>query len=118
MDDNKKNDYYCGVCGSGPNGKCGVCGMGRGYFGHSILRWILGIIIISWIFCIGMKIGEWKTEVEFGSSSYHVYRYGAMPMMYGAQGGQSGNVFFSSAEAVPATTVTSSSAGVMVKKPL
>ena len=100
------NQNVCEVCGSG-NGRCGKCGNMCGFGGKHILRWILGIIIITWVFCIGMKFGELKAGLDryyYGYSSRSV-----MPMMYGAQGAWDsgeGNVTFTSA--VPATPVQGS----------
>lgn len=76
----------CDVCGSG-DGRCGQCGNMCGYRGNNLLRWLLGIIIITWIFSIGMKFGEMKAYYEQAGYGYgmggHMYR--AMPMMGGAE---------------------------------
>jgi len=88
------NQNACDVCGSN-NGRCGRCGNMCGFGRNHILRWILGIIIITWIFSIGMKLGELKAELR-GSSSY-----GHKSMMYGTQGAWSdGKVMFT--QAMPA----------------
>lgn len=97
MQDNNQN--VCEVCGSG-NGRCGKCGNMCGFGGNHILRWILGIIIITWIFSIGMRFGELKAQLD---QSYQ-YGHRAMPMMYSA--GQTwpagdGNVTFTTS-AIPA----------------
>lgn len=56
-----------------------------------MLRWFLGILIITWIFTIGMRVGEMKAGME----GRYGYSHRAMPMMYGAQGGwEEGNVTF------------------------
>lgn len=93
----------CEVCGSG-NGRCGKCGGMCGFGRNHVLRWILGIIIITWVFSIGMKIGELKANLD---QSYG-YGHRVMPMMYGAtQSGWSGgesNVMFTTS-AVPASAV-------------
>ncbi len=72
----------CEVCGSG-DGRCGQCGNMCGYRGNNLLRWLLGIIIITWIFSIGMKFGELKAQM-YGGGYGHMY-YKTMPMM-GAAG--------------------------------
>ena len=95
MDGNNQN--VCGVCGSG-NGRCGKCGNMCGFNGNHILRWVLGIIIITWIFSIGMRIGELKASLN--SSYGYGYHTRMMPMMGGAQWGE-GNVTFTTS-AVPA----------------
>ena len=79
------NQNMCDVCGSG-NGRCGKCGHGCGFGGRHLIRWILGIIIITWVFSIGMRIGEMKASMQFGGG----YGYGhRMPMMYDTTGGWS-----------------------------
>ncbi|MEQ1500217.1 MAG: hypothetical protein ABL917_02470 [Parcubacteria group bacterium] len=99
MSDNNQNN--CQVCGSG-NGRCGSCGNMCGFGSKHILRWILGIIIITWVFSIGMRFGELKAELQ-GSSYGNSYRHSrVMPMMGGASLDQN-TVFFS--ESVPATQV-------------
>ncbi len=110
MEENK--GQVCQVCGAGANGRCGACGMGRSYFGHHILRWILGILIIVWVFSIGMKIGEWKSYVESGAPYYREFRT-TMPMMYNSSYGEptGGTVIFS--QAAPAGTATG---GTTIKK--
>lgn len=44
------------------NKSCKMCGTGMCCHGHRHfwLRWLLGIIILAAIFCIGVKIGEFK----------------------------------------------------------
>ncbi|KND49856.1 MAG: hypothetical protein AB198_00410 [Parcubacteria bacterium C7867-003] len=84
MQDNQNN--RCDVCGSG-NGRCGQCGNMCGWRGNNLLRWFLGIIIITWIFSLGMKFGEVKAYMEQNGIGNHMYyRSGAMPMMGGAWG--------------------------------
>lgn len=82
------NQNRCDVCGSG-YGHCGKCGNMCGFGGRHLLRWFLGILIITWVFSIGMKFGELKAGIEGYS---YGYGHRAMPMMYGAQGG---NMMFS-----------------------
>ncbi len=57
-----------------------------GYRGNNLLRWLLGVIIITWIFTIGMKFGELKSSLDRSGYGYgmggHMYR--AMPMMGGS----------------------------------
>ena len=95
------NQNACDVCGSN-NGRCGKCGNMCGYGRNHMLRWILGIIIITWVFCIGMRFGQITAYLD--QSGYYGHSYRAMPMMYGAQssGWSGGNVMFTT-EAVPAT---------------
>lgn len=91
------NQNRCDVCGSG-YGHCGKCGNMCGFGGRHLLRWFLGIIIITWVFSIGMKMGEIKAEL--GSSYGHGYGR-AMPMMYGGYNSGAGNMMYS-VETVPA----------------
>ncbi len=107
------NQNRCDVCGSG-YGHCGKCGNMCGFGGRHMLRWILGIIIITWIFCIGMKVGELKASLD---QSYFGYGHSrVMPMMYGAQGatwsGDQGNVMFTTSSA-PASMMTGVKSGTI-----
>lgn len=99
MQDNQNN--RCDVCGSG-NGRCGQCGNMCGWRGNSLLRWLLGIIIITWIFSLGMKFGEVKAYLEQSGMGNHMYyRSGVMPMM-GATGLSEAGTFTVSSIAAPA----------------
>lgn len=93
----------CDVCGSG-DGRCGNCGNMCGYGRNNLLRWLLGIIIITWVFSIGMKFGELKGAMERGGYGNHMY-YKAMPMMGGAWGSTDYTLSTISAPAVKAGTV-------------
>jgi hypothetical protein len=74
----------CEVCGSG-DGRCGNCGNMCGYGRNNLLRWLLGIIIITWVFSIGMKFGEIKGAMERGGYGYGMGGHmKVMPMMGGA----------------------------------
>ena len=104
MDENKRDN--CDVCGAGPAGRCGSCGMYRNYFGHKVLRWVLGIIIISWIFSIGVKFGELKVMIEQNSPYGHNFMMRVSPpILYSGQAieGNAGNMMYS--QTVPAGTV-------------
>jgi len=67
----------CEVCGSG-DARCGECGNMCGYRSNNLLRWLLGIIIITWIFTIGMKFGELKSQIYEGNQMY--FRGMGMPV--------------------------------------
>lgn len=92
------NQNRCDVCGSG-YGHCAKCGNMCGFGGRHMLRWFLGIIIITWVFSIGMRIGEMKAGME-GRYGYG-YSHRTMPMMYGAQGWSDANVTYTTTS-VPA----------------
>ena len=49
-------------CGSGSCGKC-ESGSGCGRH-HSLLRWLIGLVILVMIFGIGVKFGEWKGYIH------------------------------------------------------
>ena len=57
---------------NGQNCQCGSCQMGHhGCCGHGhnrflILRWILGLLILGIVFVMGVKIGEFKNELDSG----------------------------------------------------
>lgn len=103
MSENKNN--VCDTCGSG-YGKCGQCGNMCGFGGGYIVRWILGILIIVWIFSIGMRFGELKANLE--ESGYgRGYKNKMMPMMGGWSDGD--RVYFSGAVPTTSATPTTSS---------
>lgn len=89
-----QNNNVCDTCGSG-NGRCGKCGNMCGFGGNHVLRWILGILIITWVFSIGMRFGEIKAYLnQAGYGSYN-HKYKVMPMMGGASyGGNTDTVYF------------------------
>ncbi len=74
------NRVVCETCGN--DGRCYTCGMGT-RDNHYYVRWILGILIISWIFCIGMKAGELKYALERGGMFYSTFQSPGQ-MMYGS----------------------------------
>ena len=112
MEGNNNNNYNhnqaCEVCGFGRDSRCGRCGHYCGFGGRHILRWILGILIISWIFAIGMRFGELKEALEANDPYYGHMRYKSMPMMYGSDSEYSGNVLYT--KGVPAPTTATSPA--------
>ena len=57
--------------------KCGKYGLMCGHR-HFLLRWLVGVVILVIIFCIGVKVGEMKSGFGYG----HHYR-GGYNMMYG-----------------------------------
>lgn len=111
-----ENNKVCDVCGSG-DGRCGMCGNMCGFSGRHVLRWVLGIIIITWVFCIGMKFGELKAYLEQSGYGYG-YRHmqvrtfnGGMPMMNATWGQAGDQVYFS--QAVPTSPATGATSGVI-----
>ncbi len=107
------NNNMCDVCGSG-NGRCGKCGHNCGFGRGHILRWILGIIIITWVFCIGMKMGEIKAYLEASGYGYsNHYKYRVMPMMGGASFSGADQVYFSQAVPTTGAVPTMMSAGTV-----
>lgn len=56
---------------------------------HMGLRWILGLVILTVVFALGIKVGQFKTEFRggnFGSRSGYgrmMYRGGGYPQMMG-----------------------------------
>ena len=66
------------MCGGGKHG-CGMCG---GMNHHGILRIILGIGILAFVFWFGLKLGQFSCEV----SHYGDYGYGG-GMMQSRHGG-------------------------------
>lgn len=77
------NKNVCEVCGSS-NGYCNECGHMCGWRGNNILRWILGILIITWVFCIGMKFGQltvFLDQAGYGRGNHMFFKASSMPMM-------------------------------------
>ncbi len=106
MSENMKSNV-CNTCGC-ENGRCGDCGHYCGFRGGSIIRWVLGILVIVWVFSIGMRFGEIKSYLEMSGfgNSHMQYRTFPGPMQMQGWSTEGGNqVYFS--QAVPATTVTS-----------
>ena len=101
---NNHNHHYnniCEVCGTN-NGRCGRCGNMCGFGRYHILRWVLGIVIISWIFCIGVKFGEFKASIEGSGYGYGYNHMRISPMMGGATWSNADDtVYFT--QSVPAT---------------
>lgn len=73
----------------GKNDSAGCCHHGHGRY--LILRWILGFLILSIAFSMGVKLGEFKAELKSGFYGYPMMRgynydrdgYYGMPMMGG-----------------------------------
>ena len=93
------------TCACGPGCTCG-CGH---YCMHRLLWWVLGIVVLVIVFCIGVKAGEFRDELRAAFGGY----YHGYPMMqyHGGYGG--GGV------AVPATgsasgSVTSTPGGPLI----
>lgn len=49
--------------------RSGCCHGGK----HILLRWILGIIILSMVFWLGFRLGEFKTYIRGGGDNYGYY---------------------------------------------
>ena len=87
-----KKECGGGECSSSCGGGCGgkscnmfTCGTG-GSCGHGnmkflLVRWILGILIILIVFSLGMRIGEFKGQIESGYSGRGGYSQGYPTMM-------------------------------------
>lgn len=69
---------------------CGKCGMGYGCC-HGCRRFwwlkvVLGLVILAVVFCVGIKVGEFKTYMR-GGFGYPRHGYlGRYPMMNGSTG--------------------------------
>ncbi len=74
------------ACGAGCNCGCGHSSV------HRVIWWVAGIIILIFVFALGVKAGEFRDELHaaFGNSYYHNHSMmqdqgeygggGAMPM--------------------------------------
>jgi hypothetical protein len=59
------------ACGEG----C-TCGCGH-HCAHRVIWWVVGIVILGIVFCVGMKAGEFREELHYMYGDY----YRAYPMM-------------------------------------
>ena len=82
------------TCACGPGCTCG-CGH---YYAHRIIWWVVGIVILGIVFCIGVKAGEFRDELRGMFGGY--YGRGGYPVMHQYQGGY-GN--YDGGAPVPAT---------------
>lgn len=102
----EKNMNVCEVCGSG-NGYCRECGHMCGWRGNNILRWVLGILIITWVFSLGMKFGQMSAYLEqYGYSHGGNMYYRSMPMMNAGWTGVGPTNFTVSTQALPVNAET------------
>lgn len=62
------------------NGHDMWCNHGH-YHRHFVLRWILGLIILAGVFCLGVKVGEFKEVLNQAGFGYHD-RYDRMDRMH------------------------------------
>lgn len=51
----------CKNCGMGCN-----CGGMHGYHGHPVLRVLLALVVLTFVFAAGIKLGELKAELGLG----------------------------------------------------
>lgn len=100
MDEQRKNGqsmdekgYLCTCC-SHFGCAHGTCGAWHGHwFGGAIIRIVLALLITAFVFWLGVKVGEVKSELyggygDNGYGGYMMYRtpygYGGMMSPYGA----------------------------------
>lgn len=60
---------------------CSAChGLDVWHAKHMLIRWLLGIFILAIVFKVGMRIGEFKRDVQYGMfggpHTYHMLQYG------------------------------------------
>ena len=77
MDNNMpgQNPHSCDHCNM--NGHNGCCG--HGHHRYFVLRWVLGLLILAIVFCLGLKIGEFKSEVYGGNYGGYGQTHRMMP---------------------------------------
>jgi hypothetical protein len=68
----------CRSCGAG----C-TCGGMHGYHGHPVLRIILALVILTFVFMAGMKLGELKAELGLGYERHGMMMERSNNYMYG-----------------------------------
>lgn len=68
----------CKNCGAGCN-----CGRMHGYCGHPLLRILLALVILTFVFVAGIKLGELKAELGMGYEHHYMMEsgYGDMRRM-------------------------------------
>ncbi len=76
---------------------CKMCGSGMCYHGHHRhfwLRWLLGLVILVLVFCIGVKVGEFKGAFGRGFNNRAGYntRFNSQPMMRSYPSGYPGTM--------------------------
>lgn len=69
------------TCACGPGCACG-CGV---HCAHRVIWWVLGIVILLIVFCIGVKAGEFREELRGMFGNY--YRGYPMTQYHGGYGG-------------------------------
>ncbi len=91
------SDECGGRCGNGMHGTMGVwCGRGRH---HHLVKWVIILLVLMFVFWAGVKIGELKGLVETGGyrmmmrrgSGYSGDLYPMSGMMGGSWGWDSGS---------------------------
>ena len=81
------------TCACGPGCTCG-CGH---HCIHRVLWWVVGIVVLIVVFCIGVKFGEFRDELRSAFGGYYraypmmqrVYNGGGVPVP--VQGGAAGS---------------------------
>ncbi|HUC01890.1 MAG TPA: hypothetical protein VMA75_03215 [Candidatus Paceibacterota bacterium] len=96
------------TCACGPGCTCG-CGH---YYAHRIFWWVLGIIVLGIVFCVGVKAGEFRDELRGMFGGYYGRGY---PMMqyHGGYGGGT-NLVSPAVPENPTGVVTSTPEGPMI----
>jgi len=51
----------------------------NGHHRYFVLRWVLGLLILAIVFCLGLKIGEFKSEVYGGNYGGYGQTHRMMP---------------------------------------
>ena len=106
MTKEKKCEMGCDSCG------CGYHGVGQ-YHWHTLVRWILGLVIIFLVFNLGIKIGELESAIGRGAYDDGDWSRGGRSMM----SPWTGNYSYSPAQmmwsAEPPSTVKTSPAPVV-----
>lgn len=90
-------------------GMCGQCGMYMGH--HGILRIVLGLLILGFVFWAGFKLGEFKALIvsgdSYGFGSRMMSGYGSRSMMdWGGYGVPRGMMWYREQAPVQDTTTT------------
>ncbi len=97
MMENKEGKMECPEC---KGGMCSECGHMHGmscnhcwrHGGYKFIRWIIGLIILAFVFGAGVKLGELKS-MFYGSDGKYSLPGGYMMMWRGGQSGLENGYF-------------------------
>lgn len=91
----------CRNCGAG----C-TCGRMHGYNGHPLLRILLALVILGFVFSAGIRLGELKAELTMGYEHQMTAHHGDYGMGMMQQGQNTMSLVVPAVPVTPTTTAT------------